>query len=187
MDSDYNYSSDSTYYSTSDPGTVLAIFGVVAVITIVIYVVYALFLSKLFKKAGVEGWKAWVPFYNQWVFLELGGQPGWIALLAILGIIPFIGWIGGVVAYVFACIAAYHIGTKLQKESWFVILYVLVSPVWLIWLAVDDSKWQGKVPAAAAAPSYQPPTDTNTTQAPTTPQGATEDKDSTPPTPPISS
>lgn len=171
MDSDYNYSY-STADSSLDPGAALAIFGVMAVIGIIGYVVFALFLSKIFKKAGVEAWKAWVPVYNQWVFLEIGGQKGWLSLLTILAYIPiinFIGWIGAVVAAVFSCIAAYHIGLKLQKEGWFVILYILVSPVWLIWLAVDDSKWQSKVPAATAAPGYQPPV-------------AAKEKESTPPT-----
>ena len=156
MDSDYTYTT--SYSSTGDPGMALAFVGIMAVIGIVFYAVFAFFLSKVFKKAGVEAWKAWVPVYNSWVFLELGGQKGWLALLSLLSIIPFIGWIGGIVTYVFMCIAAYHIGRKLQKEDWFVVLYILVSPVWLIWLAVDDSKWKSEVPAVAAAPGYQPPT-----------------------------
>jgi hypothetical protein len=31
---------------------------------------------KLFKKANVAAWKAWVPFVNIWTFLQLGGQKG---------------------------------------------------------------------------------------------------------------
>lgn len=37
-------------------------------------------LGKIFKKAGVEAWKAWVPGYNSYILLELGGQSGWWTL-----------------------------------------------------------------------------------------------------------
>ena len=177
------YESYSTTSSSGDPGVVLAglIGGLIALI--VLYVIFSYFLGKIFKKAGEEPWKAWVPIYNQWVFLELGGQQGWLALLTLLGIIPFIGWIGSVVSFVFACIAAYHIGRKFQKEDWFVILYILVSPVWIIWLAVDSSTWKGATPVAAGAPT-PPPYQPAAPQAPVTKES---DQDSTPPTAPIAS
>ena len=31
-------------------------------------------LYGMFKKAGVEGWKAFVPFYNTWIMVELAGM-----------------------------------------------------------------------------------------------------------------
>lgn len=177
MDSDYTYTT--SYSSTGDPGAALAFLGIMAVIGVVAYIVFSFFLSKIFKKAGEEAWKAWVPVYNSWVFLEIGGQKGFWALLAF---VPFLN----IASVVFMAIAAYQIGLNLQKEGWFVILYILFAPVWLIWLAMDDSKWKGsEVPAsAAAAPSYQPPATTSTPQAPVTPQGATDDNNSTPPTTP---
>ncbi len=149
-------SSTYTYSSTSDlsAGAVAGILIFSVVFAIIIYVVFAFFLSRVFKKAGLEAWKAWVPVYNQWLFLELGGQKGWIVLLAFLGIIPIIGGIGGLVAFVFSCIAAYHIGEKFGKESWWVVLYIFVSPVWLGILAFDSSKWQNDSGVAATA---QPP------------------------------
>jgi hypothetical protein len=99
-----------------------------------IYVVNAIFLGKIFKKAGVESWIAWVPFYNSWKFLELGGYQGWIAILAI---IPY----AGIVTTVFMCMAAYQIGLKLRKDSAWVVLYIFLTLVWIIILAVDDSFW----------------------------------------------
>lgn len=149
MDSNYTYTT--SYSSTGDPGAALAFLGIMAVFGIIIYVVFSFFLSKIFKKAGEEGWKAWVPVYNSWVFLEIGGQKGFWALLAF---VPFLN----LASVVFIAIAAYQIGLNLQKENWFVILYILVAPVWLIWLAMDDSKWKGEVSATATAPGYQPPT-----------------------------
>ena len=34
----------------------------------------AIGLYGMFKKAGVEGWKAFVPFYNVWIMVELAGM-----------------------------------------------------------------------------------------------------------------
>lgn len=170
---------DTYYYSTYstsnvDPGVMLAIFAGAAIFALVIYAVFAFFLGKIFKKAGEDAWKAWVPVYNQWVFLELGGQQGWIALLSLAGVIPFVGWIGSLVSFVFACVAAYQIGLKLQKEAWFVVLYILVSPVWIIWLAVDSSTWKGTPVAANANPANQPPVEE-------------PEQNNTPTTPPVAS
>jgi hypothetical protein len=191
MDPYSPYSYQSTYQTQTelDPGMSMAIVVVALIFALIAYVIVALLMGRIFKKAGVEQWKAWVPVYNQWVFLEIGGQKGWIALLSLLAVIPFVGVIGSIVALVFACIAAYNIGLKLQKEGWFVILYILVSPVWLVWLAFDSSRWNpAAVPAqpqnAPVAASGQQPV---APQPPVAQPPVPENQNNTPPTPPIAS
>ena len=136
------------------------------------YVIHALLLGRIFKKAGIEQWKAWVPVYNAWVMLEMGEQKGWWALLML---IPFVN----VVALVFFIIAEYNIGLKFGKEGVFVLLAIFLPIVWLIWLAFDKSTWNGARPAPAVA---------NT--APATPQGevsatTTPEETQPPKTPPM--
>lgn len=126
------YGTTSTMSSTEAAGVFLAMMVVMLVIAIVSYVVFAFFLSMIFKKAGIEGWKAWVPVYNSWVLLEMGDQPGWWSILAF---IPFVN----IVAAVFMYIAMYNIGLKFGKEGVFVLLAIFLTPVWLIWLAVDKT------------------------------------------------
>ena len=46
-------------------------------------------LYKLFIKAGLPGWKAFVPFYNTWVMQEKAQRP---AYWAVLQLIPIAGW-----------------------------------------------------------------------------------------------
>jgi len=121
----------------------IASIGLILVAGIIAYILSAIFLSRIFKKAGVDGWIAWVPFYNTWKLLELGGQQGFWAVLAIVPIINY-------VAAVFMYIAMYHIGKKLGKDGTFVLLAIFVPIVWIIWLAVDKSKWNDK---ASTAPS----------------------------------
>ena len=46
-------------------------------------------LAGMFKKAGVEGWKAWVPLYNTFVMQKLGNRPiHWV----FWQLIPVVGW-----------------------------------------------------------------------------------------------
>ncbi|MEP6748886.1 MAG: signal peptidase I [Bacteroidota bacterium] len=46
-------------------------------------------LSKLFVKAGIPAWKAYVPFYNTWVMQEVAERPKY---WAILQLVPIAGW-----------------------------------------------------------------------------------------------
>jgi signal peptidase I len=46
-------------------------------------------LAKLFTKAGVPSWKAYVPFYNTWIMQEIAGRPKhWV----FWQFIPVVGW-----------------------------------------------------------------------------------------------
>lgn len=154
------YDSGAAASSSSDAGAMALMFGVLGFVTILAYVVGALFMGMMFKKAGIPAWKAWVPIYNSWTFLEMGGQKGWISLLILLSWIPFLGFIPAIVAFVYMCIAAYRIGLNFGKEAWFVVLYIFLGLVWLIWLAVDKTAvWKPGLPTSAPVDAT-PATDT---------------------------
>ena len=142
----YGEMEPSTLSNEQTAGLTLTLMLVSFLAFLIVYVIMALCLSRIFKKAGVEEWKAWVPFYNTWVTLELGGQKGFWAVLAI---IPFVN----IVAAIFMLIAMYHIGLKLGKSGAFVLLAIFFPLIWYIWLAVDKSTWQGarKKPASPKA------------------------------------
>lgn len=116
-------------------GVILGLFGFTFIV--ISYAIVAFLLGRIFKKAGLSQWPAWVPIYNNWKLLELGGQSGFWALLSL---IPYVGF----VTLVFTYIAMYHIGLKLGKAKWFVALAIFLPLIWLIWLAFDDSKWPVK-------------------------------------------
>lgn len=52
----------------------IVFFGIIA---IAFYVVYVIALAKLFKKAGEDGWKAIIPFYNVFVLIQIAGLNWW--------------------------------------------------------------------------------------------------------------
>lgn len=122
----------------SSPGAIIA-FAAILIVSIIFaaasYLIVSWFLMRIFRKAGVDGWKAWVPFYNSWVFLELGGQQGWLVLLHL---IPGVG----IVSTIFSYIASYHIGASFSKPGggW-VVLYIFLPVIWLAILAFDSSRW----------------------------------------------
>jgi hypothetical protein len=124
------------------PAAFLAIMFISFIVFAIVYVIISLLLGRIFKKAGVPSWIAWVPFYNTWKLLELGEQQGFWAVLAIVPIVNY-------VAIVFLYIAMYKIGLKFGKQSWFVLLGIFVPVVWYAWLAFDDSKWSPKLAKTA--------------------------------------
>lgn len=136
----------STNSSASDTASILALLTFLLILTIFsigLYLAIALSLMSIFKKAGVKPWIAWIPFYNSWKLLEIGGQQGYWAILTIVPVVS-------IVSAIFIYIAMYHIGKKLGKDDTFVILGIFLPIVWYIWLAVDKSEWHDE---ASSAPS----------------------------------
>ncbi len=59
------------------------------VITLLLLLLPAFGLYGMFKKAGIPSWKAFVPFYNTWIMLEVGNRPRhWF----FWQFIPVVGW-----------------------------------------------------------------------------------------------
>lgn len=141
QNNDYSMPIQQSGVTTLDAGALAAIILFSIFFAIIAYAIYAVLLGMLFKKAGVPQWVAWVPFYNVWRFLEIGGQPGFWAVLSIIS--PL-----NIVTAVFIYISSYHIGLKLGKESWWVIIAIFFPVIWLAILAFDSSKWQGPLPAS---------------------------------------
>lgn len=56
-------------------------------IFVIVFVAFKVAQYKLFEKAGQEGWKALVPVYNYYVWLELIGKPWWWLILLFIPII----------------------------------------------------------------------------------------------------
>lgn len=132
-----------SYSSNLDPAAVILLL----VAGIALYIYYAYTLSRIFAKAGVAGWQAWVPFLNTWRVLQLGGQPGWWVLVAL---VPFVG---SLLLTVFTIIALYNIGRGFGKSGAFVLLGIFLSAIWYGILAFDSSQWRPVVPPLLPAPT----------------------------------
>lgn len=120
---------------------VLLVLLFIILFVVSLYVVSSIFLGKVFKKAGLASWPAWVPVYNNWKLLEIGGQQGFWSVLMFIPIV-------NIASLVFVFIAMYHIGLKLGKSGSFLVLGIFLSLVWVIWLAIDSSRWNEAAPGA---------------------------------------
>jgi Family of unknown function (DUF5684) len=122
-------------------------FGIALFVSIVYYVLMGFSFMKLFRKVGIEPWAAWVPFFNVWRILELGGQPGWFSLFVLIS--P-----GAIVTAVFEAIAAHRVGLAFRKGGAWVVLFIFLPYVWAWILASDSEIYNPHLPAQHG---YGPP------------------------------
>lgn len=116
----------------------------VLIVLAITYVIYSWLTARIFAKAGIPTWKAWVPVYNIWLTFKLGNQGGWWAILMF---IPVVNLVAGIIFY----IAQYRIGLKLNKPGAFVLLAIFIPILWYAWLGFDDSVWNETEPSVAPA------------------------------------
>ncbi|GAA1789472.1 hypothetical protein GCM10009748_25230 [Agromyces lapidis] len=131
----------------------LALWGFLMLCSLLVYVLNGIFVSKIFVKTGAEGWPAWLPIYNSWRLLEIGGQAGWLALLAL---VPG----GSIVTVVFLIIAVNNINRGFGKTTGWTVLYFFLPLVWGAYLAYGRTEpWRAPAPAGSWAPPppAQPP------------------------------
>ena len=146
----YNYNSDYSYGYSHSIDTNDAIFGMsiafflffALVAAIIGYVISSLLYMLIFKKAGIEAKKAWIPFYNRWIFFELGEQEGWKSLLT------FIPYVGFIISLVFEVMAVVEISKKLGKSPYWAILFPLgyltfgiTTLIWYLTTALSNNQW----------------------------------------------
>lgn len=137
---DYSYGYRGYGHSTDAAdaifGMSIVLFLTIALIAAVMgYVISSLLYMLIFKKAGIDTKKAWIPFYNRWTFFELGGQEGWKSLLT------FIPYVGIIISLVFEIFAVIEISKKLGKSPYWAILFVFAAPIWFLILGLDSSRW----------------------------------------------
>ena len=147
---------------------------------LIAYSLNAFLLGRIFKKAGVPSWKAWVPLYRIWKFFQLGGSHGgwsllmpaviatiicfWVAsgvcdrwegaqLHAVIASL-FIFFVAFVIFITKYLIVTWNITKKLGKNFiYMLLLFVNIGPpLWLWILALDNSKWDDKLGHKSLAP-----------------------------------
>jgi len=129
----------------------LAIFALSMVASVIfavgLYVLISVPLAALFKKAGIEPWKAWVPYYSTFTWLELGGQSGWWVLASV---VPG----AGIVVSILLFIGMWSTGKAFGKDVGMLVLGILLPVVWLFILGFGSDKYQ---PERIAAAGLTPP------------------------------
>ncbi|MBQ9530682.1 MAG: hypothetical protein IJR70_01275 [Eubacterium sp.] len=90
-------------------------------------------LWKIFQKAGEEGWKAIIPFYNMFTFVKIIDGNG---IKFLLLIIP-------VVNIVYSIILDIRLARAFGKSGGFAVGLIFLGPIFELILAFDNSEYQG--------------------------------------------
>ena len=137
-----NLNNGFTYNNTTTTvsgGQFKTVFIVSLVSGIIVYLIISYILSRVFRKAGIKRWHAYIPILNNWQMLEMGGQSGAIALLT------FIPFIDTLVFFVYYVIASIEIAKRFGKSKIFgVVGLVIFSIIGYTILAFDKSKYSYK-------------------------------------------
>lgn len=118
-------------------------------VIIIPFVIFAIVcMWRIFEKAGVPGWKSIIPGYNSWILAEIAGKPGWWGIVGLAGVIPVVGFIASIAAFVLYIIIAIELAKKFGKDAVFaVFLLVIFSLVGMAILAFGSAQYQGAKPA----------------------------------------
>ena len=149
----YSYNvSTSTGEAAGIFGALMGMLAVMWLFILAIYVVWIIGMWKVFEKAGREGWKAIIPFYNLYVLTEISGQNGWLFLLI---------FIPGVGASIWDILVAIKMAPAYGKDTGFAIGLILLPFIFYLILGFGKDQYVlGKpagAPAAGAAPQGPAP------------------------------
>lgn len=101
-----------------------------AIIAMVIIIISHWFI---FKKAGEEGWKAIIPFYNSYTLCKITIGNGWVFLI---GLIPYVNIVFGIYITVMIC-------TVFGKSTLFKIGAVFLPIIFIPILAFNSDTYIG--------------------------------------------
>lgn len=126
-------------------GLIAGIFGFFMAIwflVLIIIVIGIIAQWKIFEKAGEEGWKAIIPFYNMYIYTKISGYDGWLFL---------INFIPGVGTLIWTIMVSLKIAPAFGKETGFAVGLILLPFIFQLILAFGDAEYQLGKPKKATA------------------------------------
>lgn len=120
------------------PALLGAIIGVVVVIVLVVLALVVLIIVaqwKIFKKAGVPGWVALVPYYSLTKTLEIGKKPMWWSFMILIPIVN-----------IFFCVKIVRrLAAVFGKGAWFTVGMIFLPFIFLPIIAFGKSQYNPAV------------------------------------------
>ena len=164
---DYNY--------TYDAGSGLAT-GVLIVIWLfaIAWAVLAIIgLWKTLQKAGLPGWAAIIPFYNEYNIVKMSNRPMWFfwAMLgcSLLAWIPILGWLLIIALIVLWVFVALDIAANFGQSTGFAILLIIFPSIMFLILGFGSAQYN-RIAAPGSAGFGAPPMPASGSYAATPPQ-----------------
>lgn len=110
----------------------LLFFGIIMLIALAVVVVQIVAFWQIYKKAGKGGWEAIIPYYNNWILVEIAGLDWWWFLLLLVPVITSfidLAWLGTLVSLFASFNCYYNISKKFNKGVGFAICFTLFTPI----------------------------------------------------------
>lgn len=129
-------------------GIFYLVFFTIILITSIISIIG---MWKMFTKAKEEGWKAIIPVYNMYTLCKIiGVSPWWLLIVfgsALLGIIPFVGYIVEMAALIyFGILLSVSTANSFGKDTGFAIGIYFLAPVFYCILGFGKAEYIGPKP-----------------------------------------
>lgn len=124
----------SAYAETPEMPVGVLVIGLLLFVSM--YALSAWALGKVFAKAGVDSWKAWVPIYNLVAIFKLGGYS---PLLILLMFVPLVN----IVAVVFMILAVHRINEGFGLGVGMTVIYFFLPFVWSLMIGYSNVRWSG--------------------------------------------
>lgn len=135
-----SYSSYSSASSAADAGVAAAMMGFLAAYWLVLLAISVLMVIsywKIFTKAGEDGWKAIIPFYNWYILAKITGTPIWAFVLICIPCVNGIGWL------IFQIISSLKLAKSFGKETGFGVGLMFLNTIFLPILAFGKAEYKG--------------------------------------------
>jgi Family of unknown function (DUF5684) len=177
-------------YETTGGGLFAGVMIVVWLLMLVWAVLTIIGLWKTLHKAGLPGWAAIIPFYNEYNVVKMSNRPMWF-FWAILGCtlfawIPFLGWLLMIGAFVLWVFVALDIAANFGQGTGFAILLIIFPAIMFLILGFGSAQFN-RIAAPGSAGFGAPPMPASggyTAAPPTTGAYAAPPAPPAPPTPP---
>ena len=142
-------------YSYNAGGGAAAAFLIVMWIVMLAFAVLAIIgMWKTFSKAGLPGWAAIVPFYNEYNLVKMSNRPVnwfWIMLgCSLFAWIPFVGWLLMVAVFVLWVFIALDIAANFGQGTGFAVLLIIFPQIMFLILGFGSYQYQRVAPAGSA-------------------------------------
>jgi len=129
---DYYYS-DTTPNPAYTAGLIIGMLLVYVLILAVAFAVTGIIWAGVFKKAGHAKWKAFVPFYSQWILVKIAGRPEshfWLQFIPYAGIY----W---------AVCTLNDVAKSFGKDSAYTVGLVFIPVVFATMLSYGEAQYRG--------------------------------------------
>ena len=101
---------------------------------VIVYVVESIAPMKVFEKAGVTSWYAWIPFLNTYWITQIATGNGWLFLLCL---IPCVG------SLIWCILTAVKLAPAFGKGGGYIVGLIFIPNIMYLVLGFGDAQYMG--------------------------------------------